>query len=288
MKPKKLLIDLLELEADTQSRVELSQETIAEYTEVVKDLPPIDVFFDGDKYFIADGWHRAYAWLKADVANIPAFVHDGTQRDAILFAAAANKSHGLKRSNRDKRRSVEIMVTDAEWSTWTNGRIAEHCGVGDDLVADVRRQVSENDTSEADDFDDESDEPTTLGLPSPPPAAPPAPQKRVGRDGKSYPVKPTPAAPKGPNIGVLQAPYRRACNDLTRIKKDLKALSQDEKTGGHLASKIVRIERDLDDLRATIGQSEPAAVCGKCAGAGCQHCARTGFWTRMTVDSLKK
>ena len=46
--------------------------------------------------------------------------------------------------------------------------------------------------------------------------------------------------------------------------------------------------RDIDSLRGAIVQSEPLELCGKCSGDGCQHCARTGFWTRATVESLAK
>lgn len=283
MKAKKLLIDVLELEADTQSRVALDKDTIAIYAQAVRDgveLPPIDVFFDGREYYIGDGWHRAFAWKEAGVANIPVVMHNGGQRDALLFAAGANKTHGLNRTNADKRRSVEIMLADEEWSEWSNRRIAEHCGVGDDLVADVRRQVPESGTSDA--------EAEGAQVPESGTSTPAKPAKRVGKDGKSYPAKPAAPVAKGPSIATLALPYKRAANDLVRIKSDLKAIAKDEKTGAHLATKIVRIERDLDGIRGTISQSEPLQLCGKCEGEGCQHCARTGFWPRMTVESLKK
>lgn len=287
MKAKKLLIDVLDLKADTQSRVALCKETIAEYAKAVLagvELPPIDVFFDGSDYYIGDGWHRAFAWLDAKIANIPVIMHNGGQRDALLFAAGANKTHGLNRTNADKRRAVEIMLRDAEWAEWSNVRIAEHCGVGDMLVADVRRQVPESGTS--DDFEQEEEVEESDGEPAPTEA--PKPATRVGKDGKRYPVKEKPAAVKGPSIATLSMPYKRACNDLVRIKSDLNAIAKDEKTGAHLATKIVRITRDIDSLRGAINQSEPLELCGKCRGDGCQHCARTGFWTRMTVNSLKK
>lgn len=287
MKAKKLLIDLLNLDADTQSRVALSKETIAEYVEAIKagvTLPPADVFHDGSEYFIGDGWHRAYAWLEAEVANIPVNMHNGGKRDALLFAAGANQGHGLKRTNADKRRAVEIMLADEEWSGWSNVKIAEHCGVTDPFVSKVRSEVltvrTSDDLDDEDEAEESDDEPASV--------EPPKPATRLGKDGKRYPVKEKPAAPKGPSIAALSQPYKRAANDLTRIKSDLNAIAKDEKAGAHLALSIVRIARDLDSVRGTIVQAEPLELCGKCKGEGCQHCARTGFWTRATVESLSK
>lgn len=283
MKPKKLLSDLIE-NVDTQSRVSLSQETIAEYVEVAKKLPPADVFFDGDKYYLADGWHRFYAWDAAGIASIPCLIHDGGLRDALLFAASANQSHGLKRSNSDKRRAVGILLADEEWAAWSDNRIAEHCGVSQNFVSSLRAQLTSDVNSTAADSEKPREKSPT----------------RVGRDGKRYPApapkkaasEPEPAAAEepeetGPNIARLAEPYVRACNDLVRMKKDLKAIAK-QPEGAHLATKIVRLEKDIDDLRVNIAQTEPLSLCGKCGGEGCQHCARTGFWTRMTVNSLKR
>lgn len=278
-KIKKLMVDVIEEAADTQARVALSQETIDEYAESIAEIlkeHPIDVFFDGMCYFIGDGWHRFLAAVKAGLTVVPCIVHDGKERDALLFAAAANKSHGLKRTNRDKRRALEIMFSDAEWSTWSDRSIAEHCGVHHETVATVRRQLAETASSPAE-------------------ADAISPAKRVGRDEKVRKApKPQLAEtasspePAGPNISKLAAPYQRACQDLTRIKKDLKAIVKVEEEGAHLAAKITRIETDIDRLRATIQQSEPLALCGKCDGAKCQHCSRTGFWPRSVVESRQK
>lgn len=116
---------------------------------------------------------------------------------------------------------------------------------------------------------------------------PPRPATRLGKDGKRYPVKEKPAPPKGPSIATLALPYQRATNDLLRISRDMKEIAETP-AGAHLASKITRIVKSLEEAKQAIRQAEPSAVCGKCNGDGCQHCARTGFWTRMTVESKSK
>ncbi|MGI8981632.1 MAG: hypothetical protein ACR2FY_20585 [Pirellulaceae bacterium] len=70
-------------------------------------------------------------------------------RDAILFAAGANSTHGLKRTNADKRNSVLALLNDDEWVKWSDSKIAEQAGVSVNFVGDVRKQVSSDDTSPA-------------------------------------------------------------------------------------------------------------------------------------------
>jgi hypothetical protein len=46
------------------------------------------------------------------LAKISADVREGSRRDAILYAVGANASHGLKRTNRDKRNAVRVLLKD--------------------------------------------------------------------------------------------------------------------------------------------------------------------------------
>ena len=55
------------------------------------------------------------------LAKISADVREGSRRDAILYAVGANASHGLKRTNRDKRNAVMVLLKDPEWSDRADG-----------------------------------------------------------------------------------------------------------------------------------------------------------------------
>jgi hypothetical protein len=79
-------------------------------------FPPIVVFFDGAEYWLADGFHWIIAAEELGLAEIDTDVREGTQRDAILYAVGANAAHGLKRTNRDKRNAVTILLKDPEWA----------------------------------------------------------------------------------------------------------------------------------------------------------------------------
>lgn len=131
----------------TQMRAALSADTITDYEAVLAEadawpFPPVVVFYDGAKYWLADGFHRLNAAHRSGkFTEIPADVRAGTQRDAILHAAGANAAHGLRRTNADKRRSVEVLLRDEEWSKWSKREIARRCGVSDVFVADVLKDI---------------------------------------------------------------------------------------------------------------------------------------------------
>jgi hypothetical protein len=134
---KKLNLNAIRIDGGTQSRVEINNEAVADYAEAVKvgiEFPPIVVFHDGADLWLADGFHRFHAHKQAGKASIAAEIHDGTVRDAILHSLGANHSHGLRRTNADKRKAVQTLLLDGEWAQWPETKIADSCGVSRTLV----------------------------------------------------------------------------------------------------------------------------------------------------------
>jgi hypothetical protein len=145
MKIVKIRLDKIKVDGDLQVRDKINEDAVREYAEVIREggkMPPVTVFFDGKTYHLADGWHRFFAHKQAAFAEIEAEVHDGTRRDAILFALSANDKHGLRRTNADKRRSVLVLLEDFEWSEWNNTKIAEVCGVSATFVDKIRKETN--------------------------------------------------------------------------------------------------------------------------------------------------
>lgn len=137
-----LELDQIRINGGTQSRVELNQETVAEYAQAFMagaEFPPVVVVFDGASYWLADGFHRYFGARDAGESAIAVQVINGTQRDAVLYSLKANATHGLRRTNADKRKAVETLLKDAEWATWSDRKIAEVCGVGHPFVAAIRK-----------------------------------------------------------------------------------------------------------------------------------------------------
>jgi ParB-like nuclease domain len=129
----------------TQTRAELNQTVIAEYAEAYEqgiELPPIDVYYDDMVYWLADGFHRVRALQQIGRDTVPANVHHGSQREALVSALGANETHGLRRTNADRRQAVMIMLNDPEWSGWANTEIARQCHVSEYLVRTIRSEIT--------------------------------------------------------------------------------------------------------------------------------------------------
>ena len=145
-RPTAIRNSAIKIDGGTQMRAHLDPATVEEYADAMTDagwgkFPPIIAYYDGNDYWLADGFHRLAAFRS--IANysdalIPADVRSGTRRDAILHAAGANASHGLRRTNADKRRAVETLLRDEEWAKWSNMEIARRCNVSEGTVRNIR------------------------------------------------------------------------------------------------------------------------------------------------------
>ena len=138
---QQLELKVIRIDGGTQSRVELNNTTVEEYSEAMADgaqFPPVVVFFDGASYWLADGFHRYFGADQAGLEEIAADVRNGTQLDAQLFSFGVNYDHGLRRSNADKRKAVTGALNHPVSCKWSDRQIAKHCGVSDKTVAAVR------------------------------------------------------------------------------------------------------------------------------------------------------
>ncbi len=127
-------------------RHEIDAAAVTEYAEAMQDgakFPPVVLFREGKQYYLGDGRHRLEAHKCLSRTTVEADVRAGGERDAILFAVGANKDHGIRRTNKDKRKSVEIVLSDSEWRTWSHNKIAKICNVSDGLVTSVYKEVQE-------------------------------------------------------------------------------------------------------------------------------------------------
>jgi uncharacterized ParB-like nuclease family protein len=141
---KKLNIQSIIIDKGTQSRAAISEDTVTDYAEAMQagdEFPPVIVYHDGVEYYLADGFHRLHAVKRLGKTSIQADVRTGTLRDAILYSLGANRDHGLRRSNADKRKCVQTLLDDFEWGDLSVNEMARICAVSPQLVLAVKQEM---------------------------------------------------------------------------------------------------------------------------------------------------
>ena len=103
-----------------QMRVEMKPDVVREYADDMADgaiFPPVIVYFDGTDYWLGDGFHRVEAARKLERETINAEVRDGDVRQAVLHGIGSNASHGLRRTQADKRTAGnrEVYAYRFDW-----------------------------------------------------------------------------------------------------------------------------------------------------------------------------
>lgn len=193
----KLPLSDLKFDPRLQCRAQMSQEVIEEYAELFRTSKPSDWPFaepmeavevktgDGVLRFVTNGFTRGNAANAVGRKVVNVNVIKGTWETAVRKACIANAKQGQRRTNEDKRRAVEVALT--EMPTLSLAQIAEACLVSRTFVSTVRKARGE------------------------------APAQVTGTDGKTYPgtkagpkngsvVAPAPEAPPSPLPAPQAAP----------------------------------------------------------------------------------
>lgn len=169
-----------------QIRCRLSEETIRDYMDAVRDgavLPPVVLFNEGPgrPLYLADGFHRVEVARRLAQKTIRAEVREGGYAEALAFALGANSSHGLRRTNEDKRNAVKVAWENRKMLFGVDnpsaGSVAEACGVSQAFVSEQLKTVL-------------SCRPSTV----------------VGRDGRERTIPPPPTRPPAPMQQAVTPP----------------------------------------------------------------------------------
>jgi hypothetical protein len=290
-------IDLIRIDGGTQARVSINQEAVEDYADNYKsedNLPPVVVFFDGSEYLLADGFHRYHGARKAELAKLNCEARKGTQRDAILFAVGANRSHGLKRTNADKRKAVGMLLNDPEWAGQSDRWLADTAGVSNRFVGELRAELCTVHSSAE-------------------------PEKRKGKDGKVRDVKPKSTErrtkPKKEKAAPPPPPAKDALgNELpdhlqkvaanTFLKDSIDALNRLIRAatdfGNSPAGRFLIMQDDksgkgvipgLTQARNAMVNAQFHCVCPECGGkpSGCGTCRKSGWlpaWRMAEIEAV--
>ncbi len=144
MKTKIIKLSDIAIDAGTQQREKISEDVVAEYAESITcgfKFPAVTTFFNGAEHILVDGFHRYWAHKHLGILEIESDIHEGSKREAILFSAGVNGTHGIRPTNADKRKSVLLLLNDDEWSQWSDNKISKHCKVTQPFVSKIRKEV---------------------------------------------------------------------------------------------------------------------------------------------------
>ena len=143
-KLKEIPINKINMDTSTQPREQINFIVVADYAEQYRTgaiMPAIEVVTDGEVYWLWDGWHRTKGAEQAGKETIMANVQAGDLATAQWLSYSANQTHGLRRSNADKRRAVELALSHPKAVTLSDQQLSNHCGVARSNVWNIRKEM---------------------------------------------------------------------------------------------------------------------------------------------------
>lgn len=299
-----------------QTRVALDERTVQEYADAMRDgdnFPPVKVFMDGSRCWLADGFHRVEAATSAGRTVIDADTAKGGFIDALRWALGCNAKHGKRVTNEDKQNAMQ-MAWDNRQQLFggdpSTRAMAEMCGVARQTAATFIDGVA------------------NLATPQPPAVTAPVrrpmsanggrqvaqivqPQRPVrtvvGTDGKQYLVRPVrPAAAKAPTrpaapahvvptdrFGVeIPVPLQAAFDGdgLAEVYAQISSARTRLRFGlENNVAEFAAVRQDalvqLDNAYSFVKSAQPFCVCRMCQGQGCKACHGRGW---QTEDEYKR
>lgn len=139
------LDEIVALPEYQQVRVDhLRHATVEQYREVLQsggELPPIKLIWDGQRYYLADGFHTLEAHKLEGYHTIAAHVYEGNKRDVPVLGAWGNRSHGLAMSAPDRKRAIEMILNEPDHRAWSDRKVARIVGCHPRTVSRVRSDM---------------------------------------------------------------------------------------------------------------------------------------------------
>ena len=300
---------------DLQTRAALNEDTVSDYAEAMErgdKFPAVTVFTDGAEYYLADGFHRVEALRRIGKKTVMAELQDGDYKAALLYALKANSTHGLRRTNADKRHALEMAWNAREHlfgGEPSQALLADTCGVS---YKTVQRFLGASGMDNV-----QTCSPAAPTMPTRPirPAqaengekneviAPKMPVRRVGRDGKTYPVRPAmPTRPAKPAhvvpldrfgteipVEINGAFEQEELNEVIRNISDARSVLRSALEAGVEAFKAVRQDAliQLNNAYSFVKSAKAHCVCRICQGNGCKACHERGWQTEEEYERNPK
>lgn len=148
------------------------------------DMPPIIVHRPTMK--VIDGTHRVTAAKRQHRDTIAVRFFDGTVDEAFVLAVVANAGNGLPMTTKDRKAAAARIL--GIYPDWSDRMIADTTGLSHHTVGGIRRKRSGGQFAHL--------------------------NRRLGRDGKTYPPRPTAGRRAGANL--IRADQKASVREVTR------------------------------------------------------------------------
>ena len=277
-----------------QVRCSTNKDVAAEYAEAIKDgakFPPVIVYrhaagsasakAPGGKYLLADGYHRVGAARELGLVEIEADVREGGYNEALRFALQANTAHGLRLTNADKSRALELA--------WKNRDGLFKTFLGQDKDGNPNGLPSSNQLAlltgvsqrRALNFINGTDEVRATAADEADPAEPTGVKANLAKGLDRF----------GVAIPPKLLPVFRGAADLRKLSRQvrgLKEMIEGQFKANNLLFAAVPQQAiiNLDNAMHEIRSAQPYCVCRTCCGTGCYRCHDHGFMTGHQYRTL--
>jgi hypothetical protein len=110
-----------------QMREQMNHDVIDNYVDALDALPPINIIEVRGRKILVDGFHRYFAFERAEREELPALLIEGTEQDAMVYAMAANFEHlksGSKPNGSDQKRAIlKLLPMAVEMAGYNSAKI---------------------------------------------------------------------------------------------------------------------------------------------------------------------
>jgi hypothetical protein len=146
-----LSISLIKCDPSTQHRARIDPQVVAKYAALMKDgveFPPIKVWWDGEQYWLTDGFHRIAAAERAKLLELACEVSLGSLEDARWDSYSVNGTHGSPRTAQETKRIISLALKHSNAGFLSSTEIAKHLHISEATVRRWRRKLANLDTKD--------------------------------------------------------------------------------------------------------------------------------------------
>lgn len=255
---KEVPLSKITMDKALQPRMALTSEAVSEYAEAMQDgaeLPPCVVVWDGTTHWLCDGFHRVNAALRLKWKTIRCEITEGTRDDAMWLAAAANLKHGVRRTNADKQRAVQMALLCKPEASLRD--IGLHCAVSQEMVRAHKQRAERvdeiNKQAEAAIADAVADE--------------------VVEDDSSLDAR----------MIAAEGAIKAVMESINAATESVNALMLTEHAAFVAQQRVLT---DLKNAKTALKQALPHEACPVCQGDGCETCRMVGWVTKQQWDLI--